>query len=698
MKDENDAIIYVGKASNLHNRVRSYFQSSNKDVKTQHLSRHITHFEYFVTHNENEAFILENNLIKLHWPRFNIRLKDDKSYPYIKITKERLPRILYSNKRGKDKAKYYGPFVSKNRVRELLELIHRLWPIRRCNKLFPRDYDKGRPCLNHHIGQCKAPCNRLFDEEAYNKFLGEAERFIQGKTSHILERLTAEMTAAAEALEFERAAELRDTIDALKLLTEKQKVETGGEDRDVIAIARDGDEALLQIFFIRDGKLSGREHFLMTVGAQDEKAAPPLPEGSGSGIHSNCSNGNWGITPAEQACTSTGHPASKCSLREGSAPLDSEILTAFIKQFYSEAAFIPKELSLISAPSDTEAIAEWLSGLAGRQVSLNVPQKGEKRDMVKLAQTNAELTIQQFGAHIRKEAERNQTALAQLCEALKLDIPLYRIEAYDISNTQGYESVGSMIVFENGKAKNSDYRKFRLRAVIGPDDYAGMEEIITRRLTRYKEAKKAAVPLPEGSVSGIHSSWSGGAHPCEAGLLKAEAARPASEAYGRGLGAAPPLGDAFSKLPDIIFVDGGKGQISAAEKALRAVGLSVPICGMVKDDRHRTRGLLFNGSEAILPRHSEGFKLITRIQDEVHRFALEYHRKLRADSQVKSILDDIPGIGATRRKELLKHFKSIEAIRTATIDELANAPSMNKKAAQAVYEYLKQGEVSDDEQ
>ena len=593
MKDESDTIIYVGKASNLHNRVRSYFQESVKDPKTQYLAQQITHFEYFVTHNENEAFILENNLIKLHWPKFNIRLKDDKAYPYIKITKECLPRVLYSNKRGKDKAKYYGPFVSKNRVRELLELIHKLWPIRRCSKLFPRDYDKGRPCLNHHIGQCKAPCNRLLDEETYNKFLAEAERFIQGKTAHILERLKNEMTEAAEALEFERAADLRDTIDALKLLTEKQKVETGGDDRDVIAIARDGEEALLQIFFIRDGKLSGREHFLMTV--------------------SNATD------------------------------TDDEILAAFIKQFYSEAAYIPKELSLISAPADKEAIAEWLSGLAGRQVGLNVPQKGEKRDMVKLAQTNAELTIQQFGAHIRKEAERNQNALDELREALGIDITLARIEAYDISNTQGYESVGSMVVFENGRAKNSDYRKFRLKAVIGPDDYAGMEEIITRRLVRYKEAH-----------------------------------------------------DAFSKLPDIIFVDGGKGQISAAEKALQVVGLSIPICGMVKDDRHRTRGLLFNGEETVLPKHSEGFKLITRIQDEVHRFALEYHRKLRADSQVKSVLDDIPGIGATRRKELLKHFKSIEAIRTATLEELTNAPSMNKKAAQAVYEFLNTGHGEDD--
>ena len=586
MKDENDAIIYVGKAKNLHNRVRSYFQNSNNNVKTQHLAQHITHFEYFVTHNESEALVLENNLIKLHWPRFNIRLKDEKGYPYIKITKEKLPRVLYSNRRGKDKAKYYGPFVSKSRVRELLELIHRLWPIRQCGKLFPRDYDKGRPCLNHHIGQCRAPCNRLFDEESYNKSLAEAEKFIQGKTGHILERLTTKMAAAAEALEFERAAELRDTIDALKLLTEKQKVETGGDDRDVIAIARDGDEALLQIFFIRNGKLSGREHFLMTVSDVSEP--------------------------------------------------DGEVLAAFIKQFYSEAALIPKELSLVCAPADKEAIAEWLSGLAGRQVSLNVPQKGEKRDMVKLAQTNAELTVQQFGAHIRKVTERNNAALEEIQGALGIDISLQRIEAYDISNTQGYESVGSMVVFENGKAKNSDYRKFRLKAVIGPDDYAGMEEIITRRLVRYKEAH-----------------------------------------------------DAFSKLPDIIFVDGGKGQITAAEKALQAVGLSIPICGMVKDDRHRTRGLLFGGEEAVLSKHSEGFKLITRIQDEVHRFALEYHRKLRADSQVKSVLDDIPGIGATRRKELLKHFKSIEVIRNATLDELQSAPSMNKKTAQAVWEFFK---------
>jgi len=594
MRDENDVIIYVGKANNLYNRVRSYFQKSNNSVKTQHLSRRISHFEYLVTDNENEAFILENNLIKLHRPKFNIRLKDDKAYPYIKITCEHLPRVVYSNKRGKDKAKYYGPFASKTRTRELLDLIHKLWPLRRCAKQFPRDYDKGRPCLNNHIGQCKAPCNRLLDEKTYDQYIYEAERFIQGKTNHILNKLTTEMHQAANDLEFERAAELRDTIDTLKLLTEKQKAETDGDDRDVIAMAQDNNDALMQIFFIRDGKLSGREHFIMSA------------EVNISGTDS-----------------------------EVSADADSDILGAFIKQFYSEAAFIPKEISVVTAPSDQESIAAWLSGLAGRHVSINVPQKGEKRDMLNLAQTNAKLTIQQFGGHIRKEAERNQAALNELSDALAIDIPLTRIEAYDISNTQGYESVGSMIVFENGKAKNSDYRKFRLRAVIGPDDYTGMEEIITRRLTRYKEAH-----------------------------------------------------DAFSKLPDIIFVDGGKGQITAAEKALAAVGLNVPICGMVKDDRHRTRGLLFQGKEANLPRHSDGFKLVTRIQDEVHRFALEYHRKLRTDSQVRSVLDDISGIGKTRRKEMLKHFKSIEAIRQASLDELTQAPSMNIKAAQAVYDFF----------
>ncbi|MDR0273324.1 MAG: excinuclease ABC subunit UvrC [Clostridiales bacterium] len=583
-KDENNAIIYVGKAVNLHNRVRNYFQKSS-DAKTFRLVQNISHFEYVVTDTENEAFILENNLIKLHWPKYNVRLKDDKAYPYIKITRERLPRILFSHRRGKDKAKYYGPFVSKPYVREMLDLIHRLWSLRRCSKIFPRDFEKNRPCLNYHIANCKAPCNRLLSEEMYNNFVAEAENFIQGKTTDVLSRLTREMNEAAEATEFERAAELRDTIAALKSITEKQKVETGADDRDFIAMARENDEALMQIFFVRDGKLSGREHYIMNA---DETSA------------------------------------------------NGEIYSAFIKQFYSEAAFIPKELVIGEAPAEKDSISAWLSGITERQVLITVPQKGEKLKMVKLAQTNAELTMSQFGAHIKKEAERNENALKEIANALNLsETFLQRIEAYDISNIQGYESVGSMIVFENGTAKKSDYRKFRLKAVIGPDDYAGIEEILSRRFKRFHENSEA-----------------------------------------------------FSKLPEIIFIDGGKGQISAVENALYEHELTIPVCGMVKDDRHRTRGLLFQSEEINLPRHGEGFKLVTRIQDEVHRFALEYHRKLRADTQVRSVLDEIPGIGATRRKELLKHFKNIEAIRNADIETLSSAPSMNKKAAEAVYNFF----------
>ncbi|MCL2202378.1 MAG: excinuclease ABC subunit UvrC [Defluviitaleaceae bacterium] len=586
MRDESDAIIYVGKAVNLHNRVRSYFQTgASANYKARHMAKYITHFSYTVTDSEMEAFILENALIKRHCPKYNIRLKDDKAYPYIRITiHERLPRILFARQRGKDRAKYFGPFRSGERVREILNMLHKLWPIRRCTKIFPRDFNKGRPCLNHHIGQCRAPCNKLFDEETYRQYITEAERFIQGKTTPVVSRLKQEMAAAAEEMQFERAAEIRDTLAMLGELSEKQKIDTGGDDRDVIALARDNADALVEIFFVRDGKMAGSEHFMMEPDA---------------------------------------HAA------------DGEILAAFLKQFYSEAAYIPKELSLISAPAEKDAIAAWLSHLAERQVQIHVPQKGEKRDMVKLAQTNAQLTLAQFGAHVRNELERNRRALHEITDALGFEARLTRIEALDISNTQGFESVGSMIVFEDGKAKRSDYRKFKLKGVVGPDDYAGIEEVLTRRLTRYRQNHTA-----------------------------------------------------FSKLPDIIFVDGGKGQISAAKKALATLGMDIPVCGMVKDERHRTRGLLFEGKEAPLPRTSEGFKLVTRIQDEVHRFALEYHRKLRTDTQVRSVLDDIPGVGPTRRKALLAHFKNIEAIRTAEIKDLSQVDSMNKASAEAVHRFF----------
>ena len=587
MRDEKGAIIYVGKAIDLYKRVRSYFNDS-VNIKTKHLASNIHTIDYVVTDNETEAFILENNLIKQHQPKYNIIMKDDKAYPYIKITiNERLPKVMFAHKRGKDKAKYFGPYVDRTRMREILDLVHRLWPLRRCSKRFPQDFNKDRPCLNHHIGQCKAPCNKLVSEDDYNTYVVEAERFIRGKTGTVLERLKAEMTEAAEAMEFERAAEIRNTITALNLLTEKQKVESSGDDADVLALARskDKDEALVMIFFVRDGKLSGNERFMMTA------------------------------TEAED---------------------DGTIFAAFIKQFYSEAAIIPKELLLATLPAEKDLVSEWLTSLAGRQVTIATPQRGNKRDLVKLAQTNAELTISQADATIKKEAERNNKALDEIAESIGLPGPLTRIEAYDISNIQGYESVGSMIVFEDGKAKNSDYRKFKLKAVVGPDDYAGMEEILTRRLARYQSEHTA-----------------------------------------------------FAKLPDIIFVDGGKGQITSAKKALASLGMELPVAGMVKDDRHRTRGLLFEGKEAALPRHGEGFKLITRIQDEVHRFALEYHRKLRADSQVRSVLDDIQGIGPTRRKALLRHFKSIEAIMEADLDTLTTAPSMNKASAEAVYNFFR---------
>ena len=595
MRDEKGAIIYVGKAIDLYKRVRSYFNDS-ATPKTKLLASNIHAIDYIVTDNEVEAFVLENNLIKQYQPKYNILLKDDKAYPYIRITiNERLPRVMFAHKRGKDKAKYYGPYVDKARMREILDLVHRLWPLRRCSKRFPQDFNKDRPCLNHHIGQCKAPCNKLLNEDEYNTFVAEAERFIRGKTSTVMERLKTDMESAAENMEFERAAEIRDTINALQLLTEKQKVESSGDDADILALARnkDKDEALILIFFVRDGKLSGNERFMMTATQTEE---------------------------------------------------DGAILAAFIKQFYSEAAIIPKELLLATKPAEIDLITEWLTSLAGRQITVTVPQRGHKRDLVKLAQNNAELTISQSEDAIKKEAERNSNALDEIAESIGLPGPLTRIEAYDISNIQGYESVGSMIVFEDGKAKNSDYRKFKLKAVVGPDDYAGMEEILTRRLARYQAEHTA-----------------------------------------------------FAKLPDIIFVDGGKGQITAAKKALASLGMDLlPVAGMVKDERHRTRGLLFEGKEAALPRHGEGFKLITRIQDEVHRFALEYHRKLRADTQVRSVLDDIQGIGPTRRKALLRHFKSIEAIMEADMDTLTAAPSMNKASAEAVYNFFRAQDAVDE--
>ena len=601
MKDENSQVIYVGKAVNLRSRVRSYFRESGAlDPKVRSMVSKIIQFEYIVTDNEVEAIILECNLIKQHTPKYNIRLKDSKAYPYIKLTDyESLPRIIYTRQREQKKGRYFGPYPSSDRVREILRLVHDIWPLRRCHRRFPRDFGKGRPCLQHHIGHCKAPCHQLVTEEEYRQMIEEAVAFIQGKVAPVVAKLNREMAVCAEALAFEKAAELRDLLNAVTMLTEKQIAENANiNDRDVIALARKEGEALMQIFFVRDGKMTGREHFMMQIQDMDKD----LPDG--------------------------------------------DIFAAFIKQFYGEAAFIPKELVLAQEPTDREAIIAWLAQLKEQKVRITVPQKGEKHQLIQLAARNATLTMEQFGAHLKQETTRNQLAIQEIADALQLSEPPARIEAYDISNIQGFESVGSMVVFEEGKSKNSDYRKFKIKGVHGPDDYASMEEVITRRFKRYLSEQEELDGQREGK---------------------------------------------FSKLPDLLMIDGGKGQVHAAEEVLLQMGIFIPVCGMVKDDRHRTRGLMYRDVEISMPRSSEGFRLITRIQDEVHRFALEYHRKLRADSQVRSILDDIPGIGPTRRKALMRHFKGIDPIRQATVEALAQVDAMNQKAAEAVFGFFHKG-------
>jgi len=589
MKDKRNHVIYVGKAINLRNRVRSYFRASS-DPKVRSMAEKITHFEYIITDNEVEALILECNLIKEHNPKYNIRLKDNKAYPYIKLTSyERLPRIIYTRQRDHKRGKYFGPYPSSERVNEILQLIHDIWPLRRCSNVFPRDFDKGRPCLQYHMGHCKAPCHRHISEDDYTIMIEEAVSFIQGKVAPVVERLNRQMQACSEEFNYEKAAEFRDLLRSIDMLTQKQKAENSSDDdRDVIAMARKDEEALMQVFFVRGGKMIGREHFMMQGIDRELPAA--------------------------------------------------DIFAAFIKQFYGEAAFVPKELILAQEAAEQETIKLWLSQLKGQVVRITVPQKGEKHQLLQLAARNAALTMEQFGTHIKRESARNNQALQELAGALQLEELPTRIEAYDISNIQGFESVGSMVVFEEGKSKNSDYRKFKIKGVHGPDDYASMEEVITRRFKRYLNEE-----------------------------IK------------------------FSKKPDLLMIDGGKGQVNAAEEVLGQMGLSIPVCGMVKDERHRTRGLMFQNIEISMPRNSEGFRLVTRIQDEVHRFALEYHRKLRADSQVRSILDDIPGIGATRRKALMRHFKGLDPIRKASVEELAQVEAMNHKAAEAVYGFFRSG-------
>lgn len=594
MHDEKDAIIYVGKAISLKNRVRQYFQSSrNKGAKIEQMVTHISRFEYIVTDSELEALVLECNLIKEHRPKYNTMLMDDKTYPFIKVTvNEPFPRVMMARRMKKDKAKYFGPYTSTGAVKDTIELIRKLYHIRSCNRSLPKDIGKERPCLNYHIHQCHAPCQGYISREEYRKSIDEVVRFLNGNYDPILKELEEKMLDASENLEFEKAIEYRELLASVQKIAQKQKItDTAGDDRDIIAMASEGEDAVVQVFFIRGGRLIGRDHFYLKIAENDTK---------------------------------------------------SEILSSFIKQFYAGTPYIPAELMLPEEIEDQEIIEEWLTTRREHKVRLRIPKKGTKEKLVELAQKNAQMVLKNDKERLKREEGRTIGAVKELEKILGLT-GIIRMEAYDISNTNGFDSVGSMVVYEHGKPKRNDYRKFKIKSVQGPDDYASMNEVLTRRF--------------------------------EHGLRERQ---DESETGG------------FQAFPDLIMMDGGRGQVNIALEVLEKLNLHIPVCGMVKDDNHRTRGLYFNNVELPIDRNSECFRLITRIQDEAHRFAITFHRQLRSKGQVHSILDDIPGVGPARRKDLMRSFENIEAIRNATVDNLKELPSMNEKSAQEVYKFFHQ--------
>ena len=593
MHDEKDEIIYVGKAVSLKNRVRQYFQASrNKGVKIEQMVTHITRFEYIVTDSELEALVLECNLIKEHRPKYNTMLMDDKSYPFIKVSvNEAFPRIMMARQMKKDKAKYFGPFTSANAVKDSIELVRKLYKIRNCSRSLPKDIGKERPCLYYHIKQCDAPCQGYISQEQYAEAVEEVIRFLNGNHDKVLRELEEKMMEASENLEFEKAIEYRELINSVKAISEKQKITyTSDEDRDVIALAKENEDAIVQVFFIRNGKLIGRDHFYLKVAAGDEK---------------------------------------------------KDILGSFIKQFYAGTPYIPAELMLQMEVEEQAVLEEWLSQKSGHKVHIKVPKKGEKERLVDLARKNAQMVLLKDKERIKREEGRTIGAVKEIEKLLNLS-NIVRMEAFDISNTNGFASVGSMVVYEKGKPKRNDYRKFKIKGVQGADDYASMAEVLTRRFSHGLE----------------------------------------EQAEGKELGS-------FLVFPDLIMMDGGKGQVNVALGVLEKLGLDIPVCGMVKDDHHRTRGLYYNNVEIPIDRNSEAFRLITRIQDEAHRFAIEFHRKLRSQGQVHSILDEIPGIGPTRRKALMKNFATLDDIRNAEVEELKKIPSMDEKAARNVYNFFR---------
>lgn len=598
MHDKHDEIIYVGKAISLKNRVRQYFQSSrNKTAKIEKMVSRIARFEYIITDSELEALVLECNLIKEYRPKYNTMLKDDKAYPYIKVTvEEPFPRILFSRTMKKDKSRYFGPYTSAGAVKDTIDLIHKLWKIRTCSRNLPKDMGKERPCLNYHIKQCSAPCQGFISEADYRTSVEQAVEFLNGHYGPVLSMLKQKMMDASEEMDFEKAIEYRELLNSVKQVAQKQKITSQSmEDRDIIAMARDDEDAVVQVFFVRDGKLIGREHFHVSASTAEE---------------------------------------------------DGQILGSFIKQFYAGTPFIPREIWTQQEFDEMELVGQWLTKRRGQGVKFVIPKKGQKERLVELAAKNALLVLSQDKEKIKREELRTIGAMNQIGEWLGLS-GVRRIEAFDISNISGFESVGSMVVYEDGRPKRNDYRQFRIKTVQGPNDYASMEEVLTRRFEHGLEEKK---------------EYSG-------------------ETEGNRLGS-------FTRFPDLIMMDGGRGQVNVALKVLRELGLDIAVCGMVKDDRHRTRGLYFQNVEIPIDRHSEGFKLITRIQDEAHRFAIEYHRSLRSKSQVHSVLDDIEGIGPARRKALMRRFKTPEAVRDASFEELAETEGMNRRAAENVYAFF----------
>ncbi len=598
MHDENDTIMYVGKAINLHNRVRSYFRTNiGRGPQIDMMVKQIARFEYIVTDSELEALVLENNLIKEHCPRYNTLLKDDKTYPYIKVTvSEEYPRILFSRLMKKDKSRYFGPFTSAAAVKDTIELINKLYGLRTCNRVLPRDIGLERPCLNYHMKQCCGPCTGAVSKEEYRERIDKALDFLGGNYSVILGDLRQKMEKASEELDFESAARYRDLISSVQVVAQKQKMtDSDLEDKDIVAIASDDKDAVVQVFFVRDGRLIGREHFYMTHVSENPQ---------------------------------------------------SEILMNFVKQFYAGTPFIPRELLLPEPIEDMEIIEKWLTQRKGSRVYIRVPERGQKEKLMDLAARNAELVLSKDKERIKREEGRTIGAVKEIEQLLGIK-GLNRMEAYDISNISGFANVGSMVVYEKGKPKRSDYRKFRIKTVSGPDDYACMHEVLTRRLLHGIEERQ------ELEVRDIDAR------------------------YG-----------SFTKFPDLILMDGGRGQVNICLRVLDELGIHIPVCGMVKDDNHRTRGLYFNNVELPIDTRSEGFKLITRIQDEAHRFAIEYHRSLRSKSQIKSSLDDIPGIGPARRKALMRNFASIEDIRNASVEELAKVPEIPENTAQQIYDFF----------